>query len=75
MALTAVALFETGQHSEDEKQVLLGITVLILDRHVSGTWQQKKAALRLVRDRRDVEQTLADFQQFATQCLRQFPIN
>lgn len=75
MALTAVALYETGQHDEAEKEVLLGITVLILERHVSGTWQQKKAALRVVRDRRDVGQTLEDFQRYAAQCLRQFPIN
>ncbi|MFK7745929.1 MAG: hypothetical protein AB8B47_12810 [Roseobacter sp.] len=75
MALTAVALFETGKHSAAEKDVLLGITVLILEMHVSGTWNQKKAALEVVRDRRDVRQTLGDFQQFAAQCLRQFPIN
>ena len=60
---------------EPEKNVMLQISVLILDRHVSGSWAQKKAALEIVRDRRDVDQTLDDFQRYAEQCLRQFPIN
>ncbi|WP_246227812.1 hypothetical protein [Roseobacter ponti] len=75
MAFTAVALEDTGRMSEAEKDVLLGITVLILENHVSGTWQQKKAALAVVRDRRDVFETLEDFERFAEQCFRQFPIN
>ena len=75
MAFTAVALAETGAMGEPEKNVMLQISVLILDRHVSGSWAQKKAALEIVRDRRDVDQTLDDFQRYAEQCLRQFPIN
>ena len=75
MALTAVALSDAGLMSDGEKSVMLEITVVILDRHVSGTWAQKKAALEIVRDRRDVAETLADFQEVAQKCLRQFPIN
>jgi hypothetical protein len=75
MALTAVALSQNDQMGADEKTVMLQIVVLILDRHVTGTWNQKKAALEIVRDRRDPVETLQDFQRYAQQCLLQFPIN
>ena len=75
LALTAVALSDTGRLGEAEKEVMLEITVLILERHVSGTWAQKKAALRVVRDRRDVVETLDDFERFAQRCFERFPIN
>ncbi|WP_257883638.1 hypothetical protein [Roseobacter insulae] len=75
MAFTAVALESTGRLGAAEKEVMLNITVRILDLHVSGTWRQKKAALRIVRDRRDVFETLEDFERYANQCLVQFPIN
>lgn len=75
VALTAVALSEEGRLPEEEKNVMLGITVLILDRHVTGTWQQKTAAMEVVRDRRDAYQTVQDFQRLAEKCLKQFPIN
>ena len=58
-----------------DKDVIMAITVLILERHVSGTWQQKKAALRVMRDRRDLTETFEDFERYAAQCLVQFPIN
>ena len=75
LALTAVALNGAGLMSDAEKDVMIGITFLILERHVSGTWQQKKQALRQVRDRRSVEQTLQDYRRTAPLCLRRFPIN
>ena len=75
MAFTAVALDSSGRIRTLAKEVMLDITVRILVDHVSGTWRQKKAALRIVRDRRDVFETLDDFRRFANQCLLQFPIN
>lgn len=75
LALTAVALETTGRITTLEKDVMLDITLRILLDHVSGTWRQKKAALRVVRDRRDVPETLDDFKRYANQCLLQFPIN
>ncbi|NNE51572.1 MAG: hypothetical protein HKN30_04130 [Sulfitobacter sp.] len=75
LALTAVALSGAGLISEAEKEVMLGVTVLILERHVTGTWAQKKRALAVMRDRRSVEETLDDYRQNALRCLRQFPIN
>ncbi len=75
VAMTAVALSDTGRIGESEKDVMLGISFLILQGHVSGTWPQKKAALEVVRDRRDVDETLADFEKLAQKCLRDFPIN
>tara|TARA_R110002049_G_scaffold142277_2_gene304130 strand:+ start:4113 stop:4463 length:351 start_codon:yes stop_codon:yes gene_type:complete len=75
LALTAVALSAAELIGEDEKEVILGITVRILDRHVSGTWRQKKAAMVQMRDRRGVVDTLEDYRRNAGQCLKQFPIN
>lgn len=75
LALTAVALSDAGLIQEEEKEVMLEVTILILERHVSGTWAQKKAALAIMRDRRSVPDTLADYQNNAARCLRQFPIN
>ncbi|MGC3936505.1 hypothetical protein ACOTTU_01740 [Roseobacter sp. EG26] len=75
LAFTAVALESSGRLGEAEKEIMLDITVRILDRHVSGTWRQKKEALRIVRDRRDVIETFEDFERYANQCLVQFPIN
>ncbi|MDW3181256.1 MULTISPECIES: hypothetical protein [unclassified Roseobacter] len=75
LAFTAVALESSGGIGQLEKDVMLDITVRILVDHVSGTWRQKKAALRIVRDRRDVIETLDDFRRYANQCLVQFPIN
>lgn len=75
LALTAVALARAGLISEQEKEIMLGVTVLILERHVSGTWSQKKRALAVMRDRRSVPDTLEDYRRNAPRCLRQFPIN
>lgn len=75
LALTAVALSAAGLIGESEKQVMLGVTVRILDRHVDGTWAQKRAAMEVMRDRRSIPDTLEDYRQNAARCLRQFPIN
>lgn len=75
LALTAVALAGAELISPEEKEVMLGVTVLILERHVSGTWAQKKAAMAVVRDRRSVADTLEDYRRNAARCLGQFPIN
>ncbi|KIN60491.1 hypothetical protein Z945_1464 [Sulfitobacter noctilucae] len=75
LALTAVALARAELIPQNEKEVMLGITILMLERHVSGTRSQKKRALELMRDRRSVDDTIADYRRNATQCLRQFPIN
>ena len=75
LALTAVSLARAGLMEDVDKEIMLGITVMILERHVSGTWNQKKHALAVMRDRRSVADTLEDYQRNATRCLRQFPIN
>ncbi|MCX7560913.1 hypothetical protein OS190_15170 [Sulfitobacter sp. F26204] len=75
LALTAVALSRAGLIDEVEKEVMLGITVLILERHVRGSWAQKKRALEVMRNRRSIPDTLADYHRNAARCLRQFPIN
>lgn len=75
VALTGVALNGAGRLGALEKEVMLGISFLMLEGHVSGTWAQKKAALEVVRDRRGVVETLEDFEKLAEQCLRDFPIN
>jgi hypothetical protein len=75
LALTAIALNRAELIGVQEKDVMLDVTLRILERHVSGTWQQKKAALAVMRDRRSVPDTLNDYRRNATKCLRQFPIN
>ncbi|MEP2640516.1 hypothetical protein [Roseobacter sp.] len=75
LAFTAIALEQSGGIGPLERDVMLDITVGILAGHVTGTWRQKKAALRVVRDRRDPLETVEDFQRFAYQCLVQFPVN
>ena len=75
LALTAVALASGKLIDEREKDAMLGITIRILERHVTGTWRQKKLALEVMRDRRSVPDTLEDYRRNALRCLRQFPIN
>lgn len=75
LALTAIALNRAELIGEAEKEVMLGVTLRILERHVSGTWTQKKAAMAVMRDRRSVTDTLDDYRRNAARCLRQFPIN
>ncbi len=75
LAYTAVTLARAEMIGTDEKNIMLGVTVLILERHVSGTRAQKKAAMVVMRDRRDIDTTLADYRRNAARCLVQFPIN
>ena len=75
LALTAVALAGAKLIGQAEKDVMLGVTMSILDRHVGGTWGQKRAALRVMQKRRSVPDTLDDYRKNAVRCLRQFPIN
>ncbi|MDW4497433.1 hypothetical protein R5H30_05525 [Sulfitobacter sp. D35] len=75
MAFTAVALDSVGALAPGEKDVMLGVTIRILERHVSGTWEQKKQALAVIRDRHDPQDTLDDFRRYAESCLKEFPIN
>ena len=75
IAHTAVTLARAEMIGEHEKTVMLGVTVLILERHVSGTRGQKKMAMTILRDRRTIDQTLEDYRKHAAHCLVQFPIN
>ena len=75
LAMTGVALNDAGLMDDPEKDVLIGISVLILERHVSGSWPEKKRAMETMRDRRDVDATLQDYQRHAPLCLARFPIN
>ncbi|WP_298857589.1 hypothetical protein [uncultured Sulfitobacter sp.] len=75
MAMTGVTLNGAGLMGDSEKDVLIGISVLILERHVSGNWTEKKRAMEAMRDRRDVDETLRDYQRNAPICLKRFPIN
>lgn len=75
VALTAQGLSVADLIGPAEKDVMLGITVRILDRHVGGTWAEKKAAMRIMRDRRSIPDTLDDYRRNAARCLAQFPIN
>ncbi len=75
LALTGITLYRAGLMSADEKDILLGISILILEGHVSGNWTEKKRAMEVMRDRRDLDETLEDYQRNAPLCLERFPIN
>ena len=75
VALTAMALSRADMIDDLEKDVMLGISISMLERHVSGTWNEKKAALAIMRDRRSLEDTLGDYRKNAARCLADFPIN
>jgi hypothetical protein len=75
MAMTGVTLNQAGLMDDPEKDVLVGISILILERHVSGNWTEKKRALAAMRDRRSIDATLEDYQRNAPVCLVRFPIN
>lgn len=75
VAFTGVSLNDAGKISDLEKEVMLGISFLMLEGHVSGKWRQKRAALEIVRERHSPQETLEDFERLAQKCLRQFPIN
>ncbi|MCX8226536.1 MAG: hypothetical protein OTI35_10705 [Sulfitobacter sp.] len=75
LAYTAVTLARAELISDEEKDIMLGITVLILERHVSGTRAEKTAAMMVMRDRRDIDSTLRDYRRNEAKCLVQFPIN
>ncbi|MEP1766331.1 MAG: hypothetical protein ABJJ53_06785 [Sulfitobacter sp.] len=75
MAMTGVTLNQAGLMDDPEKDVLVGISILMLERHVSGNWTEKKRALAAMRDRRSIDATLEDYQRNAPVCLTRFPIN
>jgi hypothetical protein len=75
MAMTGVTLNGAGVMGDAEKDVLIGVSILILENHVSGNWNTKKRALKVMRDRRDLDETLLDYQRNAPGCLKRFPIN
>ena len=75
MAMTGVTLNRAGLMPEREKDVLIGISILILERHVGGNWNEKKRAMEQMRDRRTVDATLEGYQRNAPLCLSRFPIN
>jgi hypothetical protein len=75
MAMTGITLNQAGLMGDTQKDVLIGISILILERHVSGNWTEKKRAMVAMRDRRDVDATLADYQRNAPVCLKRFAIN
>jgi len=75
MAMTGVTLNQAGLMDDPEKDVLIGISILILERHVGGNWTEKKRAMAAMRDRRSIEATLEDYQRNAPECLVRFPIN
>jgi hypothetical protein len=75
LAMTGMALNGAGLMNDSEKDVLIGISVLILERHLSGNWTEKKRAMEAMRDRRNVDATLQYYQRHAPLCLARFPIN
>lgn len=75
IALTGIALGGAELISVPEKDVMIALSFLILELHVTGTRSQKLAALEVMQARRSPEATLKDYRDNAQRCLKRFPIN
>lgn len=75
IALTGIALGGAELISPQDREVMVGLAGLILDRHVGGTRAQKLRALEIMQSRRGPEATLLDYQDNVRHCLARFPIN
>ncbi|WP_317624888.1 hypothetical protein [Rhodalgimonas zhirmunskyi] len=74
-SMTALLLWKSGKISTRAKDSGMAASVIILDRYVGGTWEQKKKALTAVGQRRTLLTTLEEFNAQNKYCLRRFPIN
>lgn len=73
-SMTALLLWKSGRISTRDKDAGMAASVIILNRYVSGTWEQKKAALNAVAKRRTLLRTVEEFNQQNKYCLRRFPL-
>lgn len=56
------------------KDALMFGSVSILTQYVSGTEEEKVAAMRVMAERRSPIESAEDFREIAERCARQFPI-
>ena len=74
LSFTAVAMFEAGMISANDRDTMLLYSVLVLERYVSGTQDEKMAGLEAMANHYGFEGTLDDFAQNADNCVRMFPV-
>ncbi len=74
ISMTALLLWKAGKLSTRDKDRAMTISVIMMNRYVSGTWEQKKKALTTVGNRRSLGKTVKEFQQQSKYCIRRFPV-
>jgi len=74
LSFTAVAMFEAGMISANDRDAMILYSVMILDRYVSGSQEQKMAGLEAMANHYGFEGTLEDFADNADNCIRMFPV-
>ena len=74
MVVVPSALFNQGMISRRQVTTFQLVSTAILTRYVGGNERQKLQALQTMAERRDARAHVADFQDNAKTCLRQFPV-
>jgi hypothetical protein len=74
ISATAVTMHRFGLIETRLKDALMFGSVSILTQYVSGTQQEKVAAMRIMSERRTLVESTEDFREIAARCARQFPI-
>jgi hypothetical protein len=72
--ITSVSLANEGMLSPSLRDGMLTWSVLIMERYVSGSWEQKMKALKTVSGRRTLLGSIGEFQVRAKGCLQRFPV-
>ena len=71
---SAVVMEKGGYIPAKDRDVLIAVSGLILQRYVGGTEAQKLRALRAVGSRRNTVSTLLQFRDESRYCFKRFPI-
>lgn len=74
ISMTASALERAALVSTRTKESATLVSAAILNRYVSGTEQQKIAALKIVGERRTILKTFEEFRDQSDYCIRKFPL-
>lgn len=75
ISATAIAMHGMGLIEDDLKDALMFGSVSILTQYVTGTEAEKVAAMRVMSERRNTQQSAEDFRDIAKRCAVQFPID
>jgi len=71
---TSVTMYQAGYIARRHSDMMLTWSYVILNRYVSGTMDQRLAAMEIIGQRHGFQGTLEDFSTEAETCVRQFPV-